>query len=433
MIRRVLVTLAAFAVGMVALGPAGEVLFYGLESFPAEADAKGVMRVVSATGAVVLLLVGAAAAAQVRGRARGWPLVAAGLLVGGLLATYAPLDAASALGELHPLVRLVAALVGGVVLGAAIVAVLPADPAGGDPWPIAAFTAGALVGLPLAPDLLPSLPELRRLDWADVAALVLAVVAAIVVRSAEGGRMPGLAAVSRIALLGALAGAAFHMQYVDRAMDGAPSAVAVLVLLLTLAVWVALTWWLVGWSGRVAGAEAARFALTCAGATGAMFVASGRNLNVVWAHDLVPLLGIAAAVAGVLLARHLPAVPWDAAGLAAVAVAALLIATAQTEIVALAIVGLAVAAFALGAALARTSSAGALCGLVTLVLTVPVLFSLLSQLGWLVADPRAETTPARFQLAVLYAPMWLVGLATAALLVWRARPARSAPTPLAVG
>ncbi|GIF66405.1 hypothetical protein Ais01nite_44400 [Asanoa ishikariensis] len=431
MIRRVLVTLAALAVGIVVFGPVGETLVYGLESFPVGADTKGVARIVSATGSIVLLLVGVAAGAQVRGRARGWPVVAAGLLVAGLLAAYAPLDADSAFGELHPLVRPLAALVGGIVLGAVAVAVLPASPADGDPWPIAALTAGLLVNLAIAPDLLPRLPELRQLGWADVLALVLATAAAILVRPAEEARTPGLVAVSRIALVGAVVGAVFHMQYADRAVAQSPAAVAVLVLVGTLAVWLGMTWWLVGWSGRAAGTDAARFALVCAGATGALFTASGRNLGIAWTHDFIPLLGVVAAIAGVLLARRLPAVPWDAAGLVVVSLLTLVLATTQSDGTALAMFGMPFAAFTLAAALARTSAAGALCGLVTLVLTLPPLISLITQSSVLVNDEVGQ--PSRVQLAVTYAPMWLVGLATAALLVVRRRPAGAAPQPLAVG
>ncbi|MEV4532846.1 hypothetical protein AB0J82_03335 [Asanoa sp. NPDC049518] len=431
MIRRVLVTLAALAVGAVVFGPIGEVLLYGLESFPVAGDAKGVTRVVSATGAIVLLVVGVAAAARVRGRARGWPIVAAGLLVAGLLAAYAPLDVDSAFGELHPLVRPLAALVGGVVLGAVAVAVLPTSPAGGDPWPVAALTAGLLVNLAVAPDLLPRLPELRQLGWADVLALVLATAAAIVIRPAERGRTPGLAAVSGIALVGAVVGAVFHMQYADRAAAQSPTAVVVLLALGTLAVWLGMTWWLVGWSGRVAGADAARFALTCAGATGALFTASGRNMGIVWTHDFVPLLGVVAAIAGVLLVRRRPTVPWDAAGLVVVSLLTLLVGTSRTDGIAFASFGVPLAAFTLAAALGRTSAAGALCGLVTLVLTLPPLISLITQFGALVNDEAGE--PSRVELAATYAPMWLVGLVTAALLVARRRPAGTAPAPLAVG
>jgi hypothetical protein len=431
MIRRVPVSLAAFAVGMVALEPVGEVVFYGLEAFPVGADGKGVLRIVSATGAIILLLVGVAAGAAVRGRARGWPVVAVGLLVAGLLAAYAPLDVDSAFGELHPLVRPVAAIVGGIVLGGLAVALLPASPAGGDPWPVAAFAAGVLVTVTRVPEFLPGLPELRQLGWSDVVALLLATLAAIAVRPAGEARAPGIAAVAKVALLGALVGAAFHMEYVGRSTTSSPAAVVVLVLLLSLAVWVGLTWVLVGWSGRVAGADAARFALTCAGATGVLFTAGGGSLGTMYPTDWIPLLGLAAAIAGVLLTRLRPAVPWDAAGLAVAAVVTLVGVTVETIVVPLAAVGTAAAAFTLGAALARTATAGAICGLLSVVLTLPVLIGVVTQLDHLVTEEGAERQ-GTLSLVVVYAPVWLVGLATAALLVGRPRPASTTPA-LSVG
>ncbi len=432
MIRRVLVSLAAFAVGLVALGPVGEVVFYGLEAFPVGADGKGALRIVSATGAIVLLLVGVAAGAAVRGRARGWPVVAVALLVGGLFAAYAPLDPDSAFGELHPLVRPVAAIVGGIVLGGLAVAVLPASAAGGDPWPVAAFAAGAVVTITRVPEFLPSLPELRQLGWSDVVALLLATVAAIAVRPTGEPRAPGIAAVTKVALLGAVVGAAFHMEYVGRSTTSAPGAVVVLVLLLTLAVWVGLTWVLVGWSGRVAGADAARFALTCAGATGVLFTAGGGSLGTMYATDWIPLLGLAAAIAGVLLTRIRPAVPWDAAGLAVAAVVTLVSVAVETIVVPLSAVGMAAAAFTLGAALARTATAGAICGLLTVALTLPVLIGVVTQLNHLVTE-EGDDQQGRLSVLVVYAPIWLIGLVTAALLARRPRPAATPAEPLAVG
>ncbi|HTF06901.1 MAG TPA: hypothetical protein VK659_01875 [Asanoa sp.] len=431
MIRRVLVSLAALAVGAVALGPIGEVLFYGLEGFPVGADATGVIRIFSATGAIVLLALGAAAGCRVRGRARGWPTVAAGLVVAGLLAAYAPLDEASAFGELHPLIRPIAALVGGVVIGATLVAVQPATPAGGDPWPVAAFAAGAVAGVPLASRFSPDFPELRTVGWAEVIALGLAIVAAIATRSIQESESPGFGAVTRVVVLGAVVGAAFHMEYVGRATERSPAAVIAVVLLMTAFVWFLLSRALVRWSGTVAGTDAARFALTCAGAAAALFASIGRNQAVVW-YDWLPLLGIVGAVAGVWLTRRRPAIPWDAAGIAGAALITLIIAAVPSENSTFPMIGMPVAAFALGAALARTALAGALCGLVTLLITAPVLIGTASPLQHLLFDDT-EAQPGWFGRAALYAPLWLTGLLTAAYLARRRRLASPAQEPLPVG
>jgi hypothetical protein len=432
MIRRVLVSLAALAVGAVALGPVGEVLFYGLEGFPVGADATGVVRILSATGAIVLLAVGAALACRLRGWARGWPTVAAGLVVAGALAAYAPLDEASAFGELHPLIRPIAALVGGIVIGGTVAAVMPATPADGDPWPAAAFAVGVVAGLPLVYRLPPDFPELRTVGWAEVIALGLAIVAAVVTRTAQESESPGIGAVTLVALFGAIVAAAFHMEYVGRATESAPAAVIVVVLVLTVLVWVLMSRVLVRWSGTQAGPDAARFALTCAGAAAALFAASGRNQGLGWGWGWLPLLGIAAAAAGALLTRRRPAIPWDAAGIGAAALVALLLVTVQTENSNYLVAGMPVAAFALGAALARTTVAGALCGLVTLLLTVPVLIGTISPLQHLLFGD-SEADPGWLGRAALYAPLWLTGLLTAAYLARRRRLASPAQEPLPVG
>ncbi|GIF53502.1 hypothetical protein DFJ67_4585 [Asanoa ferruginea] len=433
MIRRVLVSLAALAVGAVALDPIGEVLFYGLEGFPVSADASGVLRILSATGSVALLAVGAAAGCRVPGRAGGWPTVAAGLVVAGLLTAYAPLDGSSALfGELHPLIRPVAALVGGVVIGATLAAVLPATPAGGDPWPVAAFAAGIVAGLPLVLRLPPDFPELRTLGWAEVIALGLAVVAAVATRTAQEPETPRIRAVTLVAVFGAIVGAAFHMEYVGRATESSPAAVVAVVLLLTVLVWVLISRVLVRWSGSVAGPDAARFALTCAGAAAALFSASGRNHGIGWGSDWLPLIGLLAAAAGAWLTRRRPAIPWDAAGIGAAALIALVITTVRTENSSFLIAGMPVAAFALGSALARTAVAGALCGLVTLLITAPVLIGTFSQLQNLLFDDN-EDQSGWFREAVLLTPLWLTGLLTAAYLARRPRPTSPAPEPLPVG
>ncbi|GIF78060.1 hypothetical protein [Asanoa siamensis] len=431
LVRRAVVTLAALVVGTVLLGPVGEVLFYGLEGFPVEADVKGFVRILSATGAVAVLLVGAAVGARVTGPARGWPLVAAGLLVTGLLTAFAPLDPDSAFGELQPLIRPVAALAAGVAIGAALVAVLPAAPREGDPWPVAALAAGIVVGVPIGPMLLPAFPDPRYdLGWADVAAVLLAMLAALL--APRPAPEPGTPAVGRfglVALAGAVLSAAFHMEYVGRAADNSPAIVVVLVLLLTIALWVAMAGALIRWSAGVAGAEAARFALTMAGAAGVLFTASGRNLGLVWGFPWVPLLGVATAVAGVLLTRLRPTVPWDAVGVGAAALVALLTVVLARAESGYAATGVAVVAFALGAALARTSAAGALCGLLVLVSTLPVLVGTITPLGRQLGEGDGFG-----QRVVLYAPFWLVGLLTAALLARRPRRAGDpAPTPLAVG
>ncbi|HEV7707676.1 MAG TPA: hypothetical protein VGP16_05735 [Asanoa sp.] len=427
-----LVSLAALAVGAVAFGPVGEVLFYGLEGFPVGADATGVVRILSATGAIVLLAVGAAVACRVRGRARGWPTVAAGLVVAGALAAYAPLDEASAFGELHPLIRPIAALVGGMVIGGTVAAVLPATRAGGDPWPVAAFAAGVVVGLPLAYRLSPEFPELRTVGWAEVIALGLAIVAAVVTRTPQESESPGVGAVTLVALFGAIVAAAFHMEYVGRATEHAPVAVIVVVLLLTVLVWALMSRALVRWSGTLAGPDAARFALTCAGAAAALFAASGRNQGIGFGWGWLPLAGIVAAAAGALLTRHRPAIPWDAAGIGVAAVVALVNATVQMNNPNFLMAGMPVAAFALGAALARTAVAGALCGLVTLLITAPVLIGTLSPLQHLLFD-ETEVDPGWFRRAALYAPLWLTGLLTAAYLARRRRLASPAQEPLPVG
>ncbi|GAA1848495.1 hypothetical protein [Asanoa iriomotensis] len=431
MIRRAVVVLAALAAGTVVLTPVGEVLFYGLEGFPVGADAKGVIRILSAAGAILLLALGAAAGAQVTGRARGWPTAAAAMLAGGLLLAYAPLDPDSAFGEAQPWIRPVVALLGGVALGAVIVAVLPARPGAGDPWPGAAFAAGAITGLPIGQTLLPQFPDLHHsLGWADLVALVLAVAAAFVApRPETDPATPGLRAVTPIALLGTAVAAAFHMEYVGRATEASPTAVVVIVLALTLVLWATMTWLLVGWSGKLAGTDAARFALTCAGAAGPLFLASGRNMGLTWPGAWAPLLGIVAAVAGAWLTRQRTAVPWDAYGVAAAALIALVIGTATTDQSAILMLGVPVAAFTLGAALARTAAGGALCGLLVLVLTLPVLIGTIKQLDTLLMD-ETDAGPGFASRAALFSPIWLVGLLTAALLI---RPRRTAAAPLAVG
>ncbi|MDG4824270.1 hypothetical protein O7635_20660 [Asanoa sp. WMMD1127] len=427
MIRRVVASLAALAVGIVILGPVGEVLFYGLEGFPVGADAKGVIRILSASGAVLLLLIGAAVGARVTGPLRGWPLVAMGLLVAGALVAFAPLDVDSAFGELHPLIRPVAALAGGIAIGAAAVAVLPSTPGGGDPWPIAAFSAGIVVGTPVA--LISEFASLRyTIGWADLASVVLAVAAAVVApRPSTDPRTPGVGTIARIALLGVVVSAPFHMEYVRRAAEESPAGVVVLVLLLTMAVWVVLTGALVRWSGRTAGADAGRFALTIAGATAVLFTASGRNMGVAWGGTWVQLLGIVGAVAGVLLTRRRPDVPWDACGIAGSALVAVVVGTATIEPSGLVAAGVPLASFALGAALARTTAAGALLGLLTALLTLPVLIGVVTHLQQLLVDDP-ESSLGLVDRVVLYAPIWLVGLLTAALLA-----RRPAPTPLTVG
>ena len=301
----------------------------------------------------------------VRGRARGWPSVAAGLVVAGVLAAYAPLDEASAFGELHPLVRPIAALVGGIVIGGPWSAVLPASPGrtatrGRSPrsrpawwWPPTRLPAAS--GLPRATD--------RRLGRGD--RIGLAIVAAAVTRTAQESESPGIGAVTLVALFGAVVAAAFHMEYVGRSTESAPAAVIVVVLLLTLLVWLLLSRALVRWSGTVAGPDAARFALTCAGAAGALFAASGRNHGIDWGSGWLPLVGVVAAAAGVLLTRRRPVIPWDAAGFGAAAVVALVLATVEANISQLPDGRHAHAAFTLGAALARTAAAGAICGLLT--------------------------------------------------------------------
>ncbi|MEV0714994.1 hypothetical protein [Asanoa sp. NPDC050611] len=425
MTRRIVAVLAALAVGAVLLRSLGEVLFYGLEGFPVEADAKGVIRILSATGAVLALLVGAVVGARVPGPARGWPLVAAGLVVAGLLSTYAPLDADSAFNELHPLVRPIAALAGGVAIGAAAVAVLPGVAGEGDPWPVAALAAGIIAGIP-ATVFLPAFPDPRyHLGWADVAAVVLAVAAALVApASTAGPARPAVRTFTLVALVGVLVSAGFHMEYVGRSTVDAPAAVVVLVLLLTIAVWVLLTGALARWSDRAAGPDAARFGLTVAGAGGVLFTASGRNLGIAWGGFWLPLLAVAAAVAGALLTRRRPAVPWDAYGVAAAAAVATVVVTTSVEHVGYVAVGAPVSAFALGAALARTSTAGALCGLLAAAVTLPVLVGTVTQLNRLVADDDSGDP------ILLYAPIWLSALFTAALL---ARRRRTTPAPLAVG
>ena len=159
MIRRVLVSLAAFAVGLVALGPVGEVVFYGLEAFPVGADGKGALRIVSATGAIVLLLVGVAAGAAVRGRARGWPVVAVGCWSAACSPrthrwTRTPPSASSTRWSARWRPSSVASCSAGWRS-----AVLPASPAGGDPWPVAAFAAGAVVTFTRVPEFLPAFPS----------------------------------------------------------------------------------------------------------------------------------------------------------------------------------------------------------------------------------------------------------------------------------
>jgi hypothetical protein len=74
MMRRAVETLAALFAGAVLLDPVGEALFYGAEGFPVDGDAYGLIRLLSAPVALLLLVVGAAAAALVLPtRWRGWP------------------------------------------------------------------------------------------------------------------------------------------------------------------------------------------------------------------------------------------------------------------------------------------------------------------------------------------------------------------------
>ena len=163
--------LAALAVGAVALGPVGEVLFYGLEGFPVDADVKRRSCGSSPPPArSPLLLIGAAAGAAVcRGRARGWPPSwRRGCLVAGparrvrprwrglrLRRTASAGPSGRGPGRRHRARR------------GRSGQFLPASPAGGDLWPVAAFAARALVDPPpVPPEFLPGTFRQLRSSWA---------------------------------------------------------------------------------------------------------------------------------------------------------------------------------------------------------------------------------------------------------------------------
>jgi hypothetical protein len=338
--------------------------------------------------------------------------------VSGLLTAYAPTDPTN--GGTHPLIHPLAALVGGIMIGSVFVAVLPATPAGDDPWPVAAFAAGMTAGLPLVPRFLPDSADLRGLGWADVIAVVLAAAAAVATRATEPDEAPRVGTVTRVALLGAVVAAAFHLGYVARATESSPSVLIVVVLLLTALAWFLVSRALVRWSGTVAGPDAARFALTCAGAVATLLATSGRNHAVVW-HGWLPLLGVAGAGAGVWLTRHRPAIPWDAAGIAVAALFALVVTTVPSDSSAGLILALPFAAFAIGAALGRTAVAGVVCGLVTVLLTVPILFAGATQLNRLLFQDGGLDA-GTLRLVVAFSPVWLTGLLTAAFLARRRLP-----------
>jgi len=415
-IGRAVRTLAAFAAGTVLLGPLTEVVFYGTEGFPA-----GAGRLVSAMAAVALVSVGAAAAFRAEAHRRGWWTLASALTATGLLALFAPLDAASAYGELHPAVRPVAALVAGVAIGACAAAVLPARPGEGDPAPVAALAAGVM--LPTIPRV-PPFPEINGyrddVTWPLVAATVLAFAAALVSGPARAAG-PRLVEVAAVAAAGALAGAAFHTGYVDRAVAGAATPAVVAALAGTVALWAALVAAVVWWSARAAGPAAARFALLCAGGTGVLTVnLRGDPSTFLWAP-----LGVVATVAAVVLVRRRPAGPWEAAGLAVTAVLMLAATVFFPETLWLPALGAVTAGFAFGAALGRIGAADAVYGLAAVMATVPTLLGAVGPLGELAGDP-----PGTAGQVLTSAPIWLTGLLTAAILALRqGRPARTAVPP----
>ena len=411
--RRAVETLAAFFVGAVLLDPVAEALFYGTEGFPVDGDAYGVLRLLSAPLALVLLVVGAAAAFALPARLRGWPAAVLALPASVLLMSYAPLDSRQAIMELDPPYRLLGALVGGLAIGALVGAVLPA----------AAPTAGLAAGIVVNLSVLPYLPAVDLGDrgrggLVAIVAVVLAAAAALLTRDRRpDGSPPGLvAAVTAAAVVGAAIGAAFHMQYVDRALDGrAPAALAVL--LGTVVLWVVLVAVLVLWTARRAGPGAARLALLCAGGAPVLFAAAQGNawfFGTVGPMALGVIGGVVGAALGVRVARPVAV----AAGLVACAALALVLFTIEAVGGWWVAPGAALAAFTLAAALGGRAPVDAVYGLLGFVVSVPMLIGLVGLLQ--VVRGGVESAEPW----IVLTPIWAGAVVTAAALVWW-RPALS--------
>lgn len=424
MMRRAVETLAAFFAGAVLLDPVGEALFYGSEGFPVDGDAYGVLRLLSAPLALVLVMVGAAAAFALPARYRGWPAGTVALLVCQALIAYAPLDSRQAIMELGPSYRLLLALVGGLAIGAIVGAVLPA----------AVPTAGLAAGIVINLSVLPYLPAVVLDDrgyagLVPILAVVTAAAAALLTRDRRPeGAPPGLVAgVTVVAVIGAVVGAAFHMQYVDRALAGRP-AIALAVLLGTAVLWAGLVAALVAWTARRAGPGAARLALVCAGGAPVLFAAAQGNawfFGTVGPWALAAVGGVAGAALGVRVARPVAV----AAGLVACAALAVALFTNDTAGGWWVAPGAALAAFTLAAALGGRAPVDAVYGLLGLVVSIPLVIGLIS-LAQVVGGGSEGAEPW-----IVLMPIWVCALATAlALLVWRPRspaPAGTAPSPAA--
>jgi hypothetical protein len=422
MIRRAVETLAAFLAGAVLLDPVGEALFYGSEGFPVDGDAYGALRLLSAPLALVLLVVGAGLAFALPTRLRGWPAASLALLASVVLVAYAPLDNRQAIMELGPPYRLLAALVGGLAIGALAAAILPAAE------PTAGLAAGIVVNLsvlPYAPAVL--LGDRGYTGFVPILAVVAASAAALLTRDRRpAGGPPGLlAGVTAAAVVGAVIGAAFHMQYVDRALDDPGQVgVALAVLVGAAVLWAVLVAALVAWTARRAGPGAARLALVCAGGPPALFAAAQGNawfFGTVGPWALAVLGGAAGAALGIRLAR--PAAV--AAGLVACTALAVVLFSMEEIGGWWVAPGAALAAFTLAAALGGRTPVDAVYGLLGLVVSVPLLIGLIGLVD-LVRGGAGTGEPW-----IVVSPLWACALATAlALVLWRPRspaPADAAP------
>lgn len=470
-------TLAAFAVGLVVLFPLYAVLFDVESALPSNGASGGVRTVAGQVAPVAALVVSAALSLVLPARLRGWPGVFAGLLVAAatmVVAAHLADQPSVWAADYRPAYQLCHAAAGGLVLGSCLVAVLHPAPLRSVPWR-AAPAAGLAAGIAAAAAFWP-VEFLVRHIWSwevttaamrgwpywrlgaasdrpvpalVTAALVLSVAAAVVTRSRvpsrSSGRVVAVVCGVGVAASAVLAAVMTTVDWHDRwqvnVSVGRQAAVIGIVggaIVVAVAV---LTWT----ARRLDGPGAGRWALVVCG--GQLLVAAANPLSAApwraigWAliarlessgerHAALNLSIVATlatpvtltavgALAGALLARRRPAVAWEAAGLAVMALAFAvplflsdLAAIRPPTAVALGAVALATG-FTVAAALSRTSAAGAVLGLAGACAVAPLFWVL--DFAVMATLPLFVVVPALSGVAIA---------AAVAAMAWRDRPSR---------